>query len=141
MTTIFVFTAVNVKEPLSDYLPSSLRELEDMGHLLSQKDFELGSQTSATFIRTASLAADMSDLKHSEALPVFFIPAFCETQLRPLISKLIYPCYVAHMRPDVMSAWNIADQLFEVRIFIHFFTVKRLLIYCFYSASAIPYHH
>ncbi|CAH0395943.1 unnamed protein product [Bemisia tabaci] len=105
--------ALNVKEPMADYLPSSLRELEDMGHLLCQRDFKLGTQTSAKFMQTTSLAADMSDLKHSESLPVFFVPAFCETQLRPLISKCIYPCYVAHICPDIMSVENIADQLFE----------------------------
>nr|XP_018896772.1 PREDICTED: uncharacterized protein LOC109030329 [Bemisia tabaci] len=106
----------DVEESIEDFLPSSLQQLEDMGRLLCLKDAKLSPHTSAIFMQTTSLAADMSDIQHGDALPVFFIPAFCETQLRPLLTRLMYPCFVAHVYPDGMSAEQVAAQLFESMI-------------------------
>ncbi|XP_072160808.1 fatty acid synthase [Bemisia tabaci] len=104
---------VGVQESILDYLPSSLQELEEMGESLCHSDSRLSPQIPAAFIQTSSLAAKLSG-KHIEALPVFIIPAFCETQLRPLLSRFMYSCYVAHIHPQANSAQQIAEHLFAV---------------------------
>ncbi|CAH0395941.1 unnamed protein product [Bemisia tabaci] len=105
-------SVVGVKESMTDYLPSSLQELEEIGESLSHWDSRLSSQIPATFIQTTSLATNMP-YKHGDVLPVFIIPAFCETQLRPLLSKFMYPCYSAHTRPEANSPQQIAEHLFS----------------------------
>lgn len=99
-------------QKLTDYLPSSLENLEEMGRLLTYNDSTCDTQTLAKFVLTTTKAP--FDKLYKEIRPVFVIPAFCETQIRPLISKLMYPCFVAHIKPDVPTVNQVALHLLKV---------------------------
>ncbi|XP_072160812.1 fatty acid synthase [Bemisia tabaci] len=98
-------------QKLTDYLPSSVENLEEMGRLLAYNDATCDTQTLAKFVLTTTKAP--FDKLYKEIRPVFVIPAFCETQIRPLISKLMYPCFVAHIKPDVPTVNQVALHLLK----------------------------
>ncbi|XP_072160559.1 fatty acid synthase [Bemisia tabaci] len=99
-------------EKLTDYLPSSIHELEEMGADLCLRDSQIDIRNSAEFLYTPSLSPRTAT-EIDDVLPVFIVPAFCQTQLKPLISKLIYPCYVAHVHPEAGSTEQVASHLLE----------------------------
>ncbi|CAH0778224.1 unnamed protein product [Bemisia tabaci] len=88
-------------DKITDYLPSSIEELDMIGQCLSAKDTVSSSEECAKFFPVPSRA--ISEISRTDTRPVFLIPAFCETQLRPLISRLMYPCFVAHVHHKAPS--------------------------------------
>lgn len=107
------FSAPTPSEKLTDYLPSSIHELEEMGADLCSRDSQIDSRNAAEFFYTPSLSP-RTTTEIDDVLPVFIVPAFCQTQLKPLISKLMYPCYVAHVHPEASSTKQVASHLLEV---------------------------
>nr|XP_018896751.1 PREDICTED: uncharacterized protein LOC109030309 [Bemisia tabaci] len=98
-------------DKFTDYLPCSLNELNNIGKLLSAKDYESESGVYGKFFPTASLAPQKQ--LHRDVRPIFIIPAFCETQLRPLMAKLMYRCFVAHVCLNVPSLNQLASHLLK----------------------------
>nr|XP_018903541.1 PREDICTED: fatty acid synthase-like [Bemisia tabaci] len=100
-------------ESITNFLPSSVRDMEEMGRVLASRDATCNAQTVAKFIPTTTRAPLLSSKLHADIQPLFIIPAFCETELRPLISKLMYPCFVAQINPDAKSVNQIASSLLK----------------------------
>ena len=119
---LFHFSDTDAEELITHYLPSSLQELEALGESLCLKDLECDNKTSAEFIYTPSLAP-VTSLDVEDVFPIFIIPALCETELRPLTSRLIYPCYVAHVKPNGSSIEHIASDLLEVSVSLIFLII------------------
>ncbi|XP_039289774.1 fatty acid synthase isoform X4 [Nilaparvata lugens] len=86
---------------LSWHLPSSTEELLSFGKQLTS--------TQARFEEICTLSPRYSKTKGTS--PVFFIPGFKPNQFRKMISRLVYPAFIARLPAEISSVQEVAEEL------------------------------
>ncbi|XP_072154588.1 uncharacterized protein [Bemisia tabaci] len=85
-----------------------MAEIEEIGRFLTAGDIECDSQSCAKFI---SIPSSAGRALRADTRPVFIIPAFCGSHMQFLISRLMYPCFIAHTRLVAKSINQVASDL------------------------------
>nr|XP_018896886.1 PREDICTED: fatty acid synthase-like [Bemisia tabaci] len=98
----------NDTNQIKDFLPSSMAEIEEIGRFLTAGDIKCDSQSCAKFI---SIPSSAGRALRADTRPVFIISAFCGSHMQFLVSRLMYPCFIAHTRLVAKSIDQVASDL------------------------------